>query len=112
MKFDTNFFKVEAIGLSTLVPILYNLTIDTLYQSLDASKSRWSFDAQSKWFRDVSGVKFFLDMIYLEFKKIPEFFFWENMWKDIFYEPPYQYFWFDMQERFKDAVGSTIHLLD
>ncbi len=51
-------------------------------------------------------------MIYLEFKKIPEFFFWENMWKDIFYEPPYQYFWFDMQERFKDAVGSTIHLLD
>ena len=60
--------------------------------------SFWSYDAQS--------------MIYLELMKTPAPYFWENMWSDIFYEPPNQYFWFEMQTRFKDVVGKTLQLLD
>ena len=46
-------------------------------------------------------------MIYIEILKTPAPYFWENMYMDSFYEPPNQYFWFDMQKRFKDSVGKT-----
>jgi len=41
---DPNYLKVEALGLNTYVPILYNLTIDRLYMAF-SGYHRWTHDA-------------------------------------------------------------------
>ena len=90
--------KVEALFLKTTVPRKYELILDDLYMAFLAGVSGWSYDA--------------VGMIFLEIAKTPVPYFWENIYRDIYYEPPNQYFWWDMHERYKDNVADAIMLLD